>query len=123
MGLLFGNGKFDVSEDPALQFIFRSWVIPTEDMILVIFLAGFSSALGGYFISQAYRHSAASLVAPFEYSTLPLAVFWGYFLWSELPDFFSSIGIILIMGSGIFVALREGKHAAVPSAKRVSGRR
>ena len=123
MGLLFGNGKFDVSEDPALQFIFRSWVIPTEDMILVIFLAGISSALGGYFISQAYRHSAASLVAPFEYSTLPLAVFWGYFLWSELPDFFSSIGIILIMGSGIFVALREGKHAAVPSAKRVSGRR
>ena len=123
MGLFFGTGKFNISEDPALQFIFRAWVIPSQDMILVIFVAGISSALGGYFISQAYRHSSASLVAPFEYSTLPLAVFWGYFLWNEFPDDFSLIGIILIMLSGIFVAFREVKFDTEPSAKRVSGRR
>ena len=123
MGLFFGNGKFNESEDPALQFIFRAWIIPSQEMIWVILLAGISSALGGYFISQAYRHSSASLVAPFEYTTLPLAVFWGYFLWNELPDSFSAVGIILIMASGIFVAFREGKRDAEPSAKRVSGRR
>ena len=123
MGLFFGDGKFNGSEDPALQFIFRAWVYPTKEMILIMFLAGISSALGGYFIAQAYRHSSASLVAPFEYSTLPLAVFWGYFIWSEFPDFFSATGIILILGSGVFVALREGKLKTEPSAKRVSGRR
>lgn len=123
IGLFFGDGKFNINEDPALQFIFRPWVVPTQEMSLVIFLAGISSALGGYFIAQAYRHSSASLVAPFEYSTLPLAVFWGYFIWSEFPDMFSAIGIILIMTSGIFVAVREFKLKAEPSAKRVSGRR
>lgn len=123
MGLVFGDGKFNISEDPALQFIFRAWVLPTQEMIFIIFLAGISSALGGYFISQAYRHSSASLVAPFEYSTLPLAVFWGYFIWYELPDVFSALGIILILSSGVFVALREGKLKTAPSAKRISGRR
>ena len=123
MGLFFGDGKFNGGEDPALQFIFRAWVLPTKEMSFVIFLAGISSALGGYFIAQAYRHSSASLVAPFEYSTLPLAVFWGYFFWSEIPDVFSAVGIVLILSSGVFVALREGKLNTEPSAKRVSGRR
>ena len=123
MGLFFGNGRFNVSQDPSLQFIFRPWVTPSQEMVLVICLAGISSALGGYFIAQAYRHSSASLVAPFEYSTLPLAVFWGYLIWSELPDLLSAFGIILILGSGIFVAVREGKLKTEPSAKRISGRR
>jgi len=123
MGILFGDGKLAVGDDPALQFIFRAWVIPSGEMMIIIFVAGISSALGGYYISQAYRHSSASLVAPFEYSTLPLAVFWGYFIWEEFPDLFSGVGIILIMASGIFVALREGKREGEPSAKRVSGRR
>ena len=123
MGLFFGDGKFNGGEDPALQFIFRAWVLPTKDMSLVILLAGISSALGGYFIAQAYRHSSASLVAPFEYTTLPLAVFWGYFFWSEFPDVLSVVGIVLILSSGVFVALREGKLNTEPSAKRVSGRR
>ena len=123
MGLFFGDGKFNGGEDPALQFIFRAWVLPTKEMILMILLSGISSALGGYFIAQAYRHSSASLVAPFEYCALPLAVFWGYFFWSEFPDIFSALGIVLILSSGVFVALREGRLKTEPSAKRVSGRR
>ena len=119
----FGDGKFNGGEDPALQFIFRAWVLPTKEMILMILLSGISSALGGYFIAQAYRHSSASLVAPFEYCALPLAVFWGYFFWSEFPDIFSALGIVLILSSGVFVALREGRLKTEPSAKRVSGRR
>ena len=94
MGLFFGDGRYNGSEDPALQFIFRAWVFSKTEMIFVIFLAGISSALGGYFIAQAYRYSSASVVAPFEYCTLPLAIFWRYAIWSEFPDVFSSVGII-----------------------------
>ncbi len=123
MGLFFGNGKFNGSEDLALQFIFRAWVVPSKGMMLVICVDGISSAFGGYFIDKAYRHSSASLVDPFEYSTLPLALFGDYFIWSESPDFLSAAGIELILESGIFVALREGKKDIEPSVKRVSRRR
>ena len=92
-------------------------------MALVIFVAGVGSAFGGYFISQAYRYSSASIIAPFEYFTLVLAVFWGYFIWEEIPDLMSTIGIIFIISSGVFVAIREHHFQIVPTAKRLSGRR
>ena len=123
MGLFFGDGKFSGTNDPATEFIFRAWIVPSLEMTAVIFVAGIGSAVGGYCISQAYRHSSASLVAPFEYSTLVLAVFWGYSLWGELPGFLSSVGIVLIIASGVFIALREGHIEKGPSVKRVSGRR
>ena len=63
------------------------------------------------------------MVAPFEYGTLVLAIVWGYLIWSELPGALSALGILLILGSGIFVAIRETKFGALPGAKRISGRR
>ena len=123
MGLIFGDGAFSGNSNPAAEFIFRAWILPTWEMFFVILLAGVSSAFGGYFISQAYRYSSASIIAPFEYLTLVLAIFWGYLLWEELPDSMSFTGIFLIIGSGIFVALREHKIELVPTAKRLSARR
>ena len=68
---------------------------------------GFLSAIVGYCLGQAYRVSSAATVAPFEYVGLPLAVLWGFTFFSELPDLAVSLGIILIMGAGLFVFLRE----------------
>lgn len=121
MGLLFGDGNFSGSKNPALDFIFRAWVMPSTEMLIVIFTAGIASAMGGYFSAQAYRLSSASVVAPFEYTTLVLAVFWGYFLWNELPDFISFIGISLIISSGVFIAIRERKIELSEEVKDLTG--
>ncbi|MEE2773679.1 MAG: DMT family transporter [Pseudomonadota bacterium] len=123
MGLAFGDGKFSGSQNAALEFLFRAWVSPSIDMVVIIFIAGVSSALGGYFSAQAYRYSSASVVAPFEYMTLVLAVFWGYMLWNEFPDVFSIIGIFLIIFSGVSIAIREGQIKIQSSAKYLGGRR
>ena len=123
MGLIFGDGKFSGNGNAATEFIFRAWVWPTWEMTIFIFVAGLASSFGGYFISQAYRHSSASVIAPFEYFTLVLAVFWGFVIWEEFPDSMSFVGIILIIGSGIFVGLREHRNNIQPTAKRLSGRR
>jgi S-adenosylmethionine uptake transporter len=65
----------------------------------------------------------AATVAPFEYVGLPLAVFWGWVIWAELPDFWVSLGILLIMGSGLFVFLRERMvNRRLVTAKRVHRR-
>lgn len=69
-------------------------------------------ALGGYLISQAYRSNAAGLVAPFEYSALVLAAFWGFAIWGEIPGLVSGIGILLILFSGAVMALREARKRA-----------
>ncbi|MDE2790921.1 MAG: DMT family transporter [Paracoccaceae bacterium] len=123
MGLAFGDGRFAGTGNPALEFLFRAWQWPLVHDWPVIALTGIFSAAGGYLISQAYRLGEAGLVAPFEYTVLVLAVIWGYVIWDELPDTLSAFGILLILGSGVFVAVRETRFGVGPSARRISGRR
>ena len=68
-------------------------------------------------LSQAYRLADAATVAPFEYVGLPLAVFWGLVIFGDLPEWEVWVGISLIMGSGLFVFLRERQKA-----RQVEGR-
>lgn len=76
----------------------------------------------GYSISQAYRLADAATVAPFEYAGLPLAVFWGWLIWSELPGPEVTLGIVLIAGSGLFVFLRERRSARLIASRRANRR-
>lgn len=108
MGAVFGGGQYAGSGDPSLEFLLRPWVWPSHRDWAFLLGAGACSATGGYLISQAYRSSAAGLVAPFEYVSLVLAAFWGFAIWGEVPGFLSAIGIVLILASGVFVAVREG---------------
>lgn len=123
MGLVFGGGQWSGSGHPSLEFLFRAWSVPTAPHFGMLCVAGACSAVGGYLISQAYRSSAAGLVAPFEYSGLLLAAFWGFALWGEVPGAWSIIGIVLILGSGLSVALREARLGVKPTAREASGRR
>ena len=84
---------------------------------------GIASSIGGYMISQAYRLSEAGLIAPFEYTSLILSVFWGIIIWNEWLNPLSIIGIFLIIASGVYIAIREVQVGVKPSAKRASGRR
>lgn len=103
-----GDGRFaETSTSPSVVFLLRAWVWPASaDWILLIGL-GLNSAIIGYCLAQAYRLSDAATVAPFEYALLPMAVFWGWLLWADLPDPEVWIGMALIVASGLFVFLRE----------------
>jgi drug/metabolite transporter (DMT)-like permease len=122
MGLAFGGGQWAGMGHPSLEFIFRAWSWPGLRDLVLFLLAGACSAAGGYLMSQAYRSSAAGLVAPFEYSALVLAVFWGFALWGEVPGYMSTAGILMILSSGVFVAVREAWKTA-PAGTGSSSRR
>ncbi len=106
--LAAGDGRHAVGvEDPSLQFLLRAWRWPLEGDAILFFALGANSAVIGYSISQAYRSADAATVAPFEYVALPLALFWGWLVFGELPDTWASGGIALIMGAGLYVYIRE----------------
>lgn len=72
-----------------------------------IALLGLTGMLGYIFLSRAYQVASASLVAPFDYSYLPLATLLGYFLWGEVPPQTTFWGMGLIVGSGLYLGYRE----------------
>ncbi len=114
IGLAVGDGRFGDQSDPSLRFLLRAWEWPlVTDFPLMIFV-GFGVAIGGYFISQAYRVAEASMVAPFEYLALPLSVLWGILVFDEWPDSVSYLGIALILGAGLFIVWRESVTVEKP---------
>jgi drug/metabolite transporter (DMT)-like permease len=120
-GLAIGDGRFSTGpENASLEFLLREWSMPHGRDWLVLIAVGVTSAFGGYLISQAYRVAEAAAVAPIEYVAMPLAVIWGVTVFGEWPDWIAVIGILLIIGSGLFMVLAEARarHAKVPTTPR-----
>ena len=112
-GLTVGDGRLaEGIENPTLLFLLRAWVIPAQTDGVVMIAIGILSALGAYLISQGYRLAEATTVAPFEYIALPLAMFWGVIVFDEWPDAIALIGIVLILGSGLYAFWRENVRGA-----------
>ena len=110
--LIAGDGRFtNDASAPSMQFLLRAWVLPARGDIWVFLGLGLNAAVIGYCLSQAYRIADAATVAPFEYIGLPLAVFWGLVIFGDLPVWEVWVGIGLILGSGLFVFLRERQKA------------
>ena len=68
-------------------------------------LAGASVFLsGGYFlIITSMRHGEMSLVAPFRYSGLLVALCLGYLVWGDVPNVLAWSGIALLIASGLYL--------------------
>jgi drug/metabolite transporter (DMT)-like permease len=91
-------------ENRALAFLLRGWAAPGPRDLALMALCGPVSALGMTLLSQAYRIARqANQVAPFEYTGLIWATFYGYTIWGEVPGLASALGAALIVGGGIFL--------------------
>ena len=66
-----------------------------------------------YCIARAYSLSLASVVAPFEYASLPISVIWDLVLWRVIPTWLTLLGALLTLASGLYVLFRERKQRQV----------
>ena len=122
IGLAIGDGRYSEQDNVSLAFFFRAWSWPAAEHWPLLCAVGATSALGGFFISQAYRLTEAAFIAPFEYVAMPIAIFWGVVVFDEWPDAVAWAGIALIIGSGLYLLWRETvvgrSHAASGSEYR-----
>lgn len=109
MGLTVGWGQFADQSDPSLAFLLRAWDWPLMANMPVFVVIGVGTAFAGYLISQAYRVTEASFVAPFEYLALPMAVVWGMVVFDEYPELTDYLGMALIMAAGLFMLWRDAQ--------------
>ena len=89
--------------------VIPSWTpINTEDLF-VFSSFGLLGALGHILLIYAFRMSEASFLAPFIYMNLVYGSLWGFFLFDEIPSFFTISGAAVIVSSGIYIWIRDQK--------------
>jgi len=92
---------------PSIAFLIRPWSMPT--LFDLVIMAGLGLVWAGwmYFMSRAYSVAQASVVAPFEYLSLPINIMWGFLIWGEIPTWMTISGAVLTLASGLYVLYRE----------------
>lgn len=85
------------------------WQPPTPAHWLMLVMVGILVAVCGYVMIRAYDFAQASLLAPFGYSELIFAAMASYFIFSETPDIWVFVGSLIVIGSGIYISIRENR--------------
>lgn len=68
---------------------------------------GASGAIGQYAVTEAFRDTPASLVAPLEYTALIWALGLDWLLWRTFPDAVTLLGAAIIVASGLYLIRRQ----------------
>lgn len=90
----------------SLPFVFT---LPSLHDALFLVLAGLLGGFGQSLLTSAYRFADASVVAPFDYSSMLLAIGIGFFIFGEVPTLMTLGGAALIVAAGILIIWRESK--------------
>jgi drug/metabolite transporter (DMT)-like permease len=87
------------------------WTTPPVAELAALVSVGFLGGLGHIFLTESYRYAPASIIAPFDYTSMVWALVLGYFLFGELPTQMIIAGSAIIAASGMFVIWRERQLA------------
>lgn len=69
--------------------------------------AGILGGIGQLLMTEAYRYAGPSTVAPFEYTSMLLAIAVGYFAFGDPPTIHVLVGGSVVIGAGVFIIWRE----------------
>lgn len=94
---------------PSLAFLVRSWSMPAPLDLLIMSGLGVVWAAWMFCMTKAYSLAQASVIAPFEYVSLPVNIMWGFLIWQEVPTWMTIAGALLTLSSGLYVLYRERK--------------
>jgi drug/metabolite transporter (DMT)-like permease len=84
-----------------------AWHTPTSFELLLLISCGLFGGIGHIFLTESYRYAPASVIAPFDYSSMLWALLLGYWLFGELPTVLVYVGACIVTAAGLFVIWRE----------------
>jgi drug/metabolite transporter (DMT)-like permease len=87
--------------------VWLDWVTPTFKQWFIFACIGFLGTMGHYFLIKAFELAPASMLAPFNYTSILWSIFLGYVLFGDFPDEWTIAGIVIIISSGLYIIQRE----------------
>ncbi len=125
-GFLYGfyliiTRKLSTSDNPLLTLLITGmvgavlvsliipfyWVKPTINQWSLMAGIGIFACIGHLFLILSLKYADASKLAPFGYTEIIPNVLIGYYFFSEIPDSWTYLGLIIIVLSGLYISRRE----------------
>ncbi|NTT85331.1 DMT family transporter [Tabrizicola fusiformis] len=86
------------------------WVVPGPGDALALVLAGVVGGAAQILLTTSYRHADASVVAPFDYASMLVALLVGFFVFQEAPGPMVLAGAAVISAAGLAVIWQEHRR-------------
>jgi len=83
------------------------WIDLTFNQWSLLALMGIFACIGHFFLILSLKYADASKLAPLGYFEIVTNVMLGYYFFSDFPDYYSWIGLLIITSSGIYISFRE----------------
>lgn len=83
------------------------WVVPSPGVAAMLIGAGLVGGVGQLLLTSAFRYADVSVIAPFQYASMLLALLIGYFWFDEIPTLTMLLGAAVVMAAGVLIVWRE----------------
>jgi drug/metabolite transporter (DMT)-like permease len=83
------------------------WVLPDFKDFILLALIGVTGGGANLLLTQSYKLSEVSLVAPLKYLSLIFAILFGYLIWDEIPSYKNLVGAALVIAASLIILRRE----------------
>ena len=81
--------------------------LPATPELKLLALAGVLGTMAHLLMTWSLRYAPTSTLASMQYLEIPVAVFVGWMVFSELPNSIAACGIALTVAAGLYAVLRE----------------
>ncbi len=98
------------------------WTPPGRAELTALISVGIFGGISHLLLTESYRLAPASLVAPFDYTSMLWAFVLGYLVFGELPTLVVYVGAAIVAAAGLFVIWRE-RQLGLQRARALEGPR
>ena len=83
--------------------------ITPNNILYTLITLGMIGSFVQYLMAQSYKYAEATILVTLRYLAIPLATFFGYIIWKEIPSYNQIIGGLVVIGSCLLITYREIK--------------
>jgi drug/metabolite transporter (DMT)-like permease len=87
------------------------WIIPNGQQWTLLILLGGIAIAGHYCVTRAFDFAEASLLSPFNYTEMIMAIAAGWWFFNDFPDRWTFVGVTILIGCAIYISYRERSRA------------
>ena len=100
--IFFGTKFIGKAGDYGIEIL-----ITPNNIFYTLISLGVIGSFVQYLMAQSYKYAEATILVTLRYLAIPLATFFGYIIWGEIPTYNQIIGGLIVIGSCLLITYRE----------------